>query len=141
MSFRRGVAAVIINGDMILAFQRSDHPSTWQLPQGGIDTGETEESALKRELMEETGISDYDILKSTGPIKYEKIFSHDGSDWEGQEHIYYLLTIPGNSEISLGSEFSSYKWMNIDNLIGKLPSFKKSAVKQALSLLLECSDL
>ena len=140
MSFRRGVAAVIINGDMILAFQRSDHSDTWQLPQGGIDEGESAETALKRELMEETGISDYDILKSAGPVRYAKIFSHDGSDWEGQEHIYYLLTIPGNSDISLGSEFSSYKWMKIDELIGKLPSFKKSAVKQALSLLLECSD-
>ena len=35
----------------------------WQMPQGGIDKGETPEFAVKREIYEETGISDNLIIK------------------------------------------------------------------------------
>ncbi len=41
-NFRAGVVAVVTNSrDEVLAFERSDVPGAWQLPQGGIDVGET----------------------------------------------------------------------------------------------------
>ena len=47
-------------GDVFVA-QRIDMPSdAWQMPQGGIDEGETPESAAWREMQEETGTRDGD---------------------------------------------------------------------------------
>src|SRR5687767_13981343 len=53
--FRAGVVAVVRRADgRVLAFERADLPGQWQLPQGGLDRGESPEQAAWRELEEET---------------------------------------------------------------------------------------
>ena len=56
--YRKCVGMMIINDNKdILVGRRLDHPSGfWQMPQGGIDEGESPENALYRELYEETGL-------------------------------------------------------------------------------------
>ena len=57
MQFRAGVVAVVTNAaGQVMAFERSDVPGAWQLPQGGIDVGEATDAAAWRELFEETGL-------------------------------------------------------------------------------------
>ena len=42
MQFRAGVVAVVTDASgQVMAFERGDLPGAWQLPQGGIDVGET----------------------------------------------------------------------------------------------------
>ncbi len=56
--FRAGTVAVGTNSTgRILAFERSDVPDQWQLPQGGIDAGEAPVDGALRELEEETGLT------------------------------------------------------------------------------------
>ena len=56
-NFRAGIVAVVRRGDgRIMAFERVDSPGQWQLPQGGLERGETPEQAAWRELGEETGL-------------------------------------------------------------------------------------
>ena len=49
------VAAIIYEGDKILATQRGygDFKGKWEFPGGKIESGETSEKALKREIYEE----------------------------------------------------------------------------------------
>jgi len=55
--FRAGVGAVIFNPrGQVLVLERADVPGAWQLPQGGLDEGETPVQAARREAEEETGI-------------------------------------------------------------------------------------
>ena len=60
LPYRPCVGLVIINREgLIFAGQRFDSPQpAWQMPQGGIDPGETPMQAGLRELHEETGLSD-----------------------------------------------------------------------------------
>ena len=63
--YRSGVGMMIINHQSkIFVGQRFDKDnSAWQMPQGGIDKGESAIIALKRELEEETGINkNFDII-------------------------------------------------------------------------------
>jgi 8-oxo-dGTP diphosphatase len=56
---KRVVAALILQGDKILACQRTRHqvmPLKWEFPGGKIEDGEQPRDALRRELEEELGI-------------------------------------------------------------------------------------
>jgi 8-oxo-dGTP diphosphatase len=52
------VAALVVSGDSILlVLHRKEGREYYLLPGGGVEPGETEEEALKRELLEETGLA------------------------------------------------------------------------------------
>ena len=58
LPYRPCVGVMLINQDgLIWTGERIDTPGAWQMPQGGIDQGETREEAGLRELEEETGVS------------------------------------------------------------------------------------
>lgn len=55
----RSVAAVLFDSDgRLLVVQRGNEPSRglWAVPGGKVEPGETDEQALRREMLEETGL-------------------------------------------------------------------------------------
>ncbi|MFG2227085.1 NUDIX hydrolase [Streptomyces sp. NPDC048644] len=66
-----------------------EHPTEtwWFTPGGGLEGTETHEEAARRELAEETGITDADL----GPVLWKRrcSFPFDGRRWE-QDEWYYL---------------------------------------------------
>jgi 8-oxo-dGTP diphosphatase len=56
---RRGAVAIVVRNGRMLVIRRSRHviaPLVYCFPGGGIEDGETEESAIVREFMEEVGV-------------------------------------------------------------------------------------
>jgi len=55
--YRRCAAAIVFNDrGQVLCGERSDRKGSWNMPQGGVEKGETVEAAATRELFEETGV-------------------------------------------------------------------------------------
>jgi putative (di)nucleoside polyphosphate hydrolase len=131
--FRKGAVAIITNDKgKVLAFQRRDYQAAYQLPQGGIGKNEDIKETLLRELNEETGIEDITIIKKCNrEICYKKPFKKDNNEYEGQCHIYFLCKLNNEWKFKKNNEFISFKWMSFDELLNKLPPFKKDAVKKA----------
>src|SRR5205823_14899647 len=54
-SFRIAASALIFDGNRVLLAHRRDI-DWWNLPGGGMEAGETVEQAIRREVLEETGL-------------------------------------------------------------------------------------
>lgn len=135
--YRLGVGIMILNKEKkIFVGKRIDnHSDAWQMPQGGLDAGENEDLGMYRELKEETGIErDIKILsKSEGyyyynlPYKLQKKFW--GGKYIGQKQRWYLIEFLGSDQLinisSEDPEFSEWKWVNKDEIINNIVSFKR----------------
>lgn len=136
MDFRPNVAAAIINDrGLILVGQRTDIPGSWQLPQGGVDNGESADEAVLREVEEETGIKPQNlkIIKKSGEIKYifpDEINKKTG--FKGQCQTFFLLKlINPDCEPQVSDEFSSFEWITKDEVLDRIVGFKKNSYIKA----------
>lgn len=123
---------------LIFVGQRLDNPDSaaWQMPQGGIDTGESAEEAAFRELAEETGVERRHaaiIAKSASEHFYdlpdELLGKLWGGKWRGQRQIWFLMRFQGDDEdIDIGTahpEFSQWQWVAPIDLPKLIVPFKR----------------
>lgn len=136
MTIRRNVALVVINSaGRILIGERSDIPGAWQLPQGGIDPGETAEEAGWRELAEETGLGPeaVEIVGTAGPFTYHLpagVISERG--FTGQEQIYlFFRTISPEVTIRPNEEFRAFQWVERSEVLKRAVDFKRPCYEAA----------
>jgi len=81
-----GVGALIFNRDNILLVERGKEPlkGYWSLPGGMLETGETLEQGVIREVHEETGLD-------VKPLKVLEIFERIIRDTQGAPEYHYVL--------------------------------------------------
>jgi putative (di)nucleoside polyphosphate hydrolase len=134
--FRASVGVAVVNdANQVLALERADVPGSWQLPQGGIEAGETPEEAAYRELHEETGITRDQIeLVAELPdwLTYElPSASRSRKTGRGQTQRWFIVRLKDeNAEIRLqpssGSpEFTAWKWVDPEGLLTHVVPFRR----------------
>ena len=137
LPMRKGVGVIILNKEnKVFVGKRKDNPiNKWQMPQGGVDDGEDNLSAMKRELLEETSIRNIKLLKEIdGYFEYELPKNLVGIIWKGkfrgQKQKWFIAKFVGNeNEINLNTknpEFIEWKWISIEELPDVIVDFKKS---------------
>jgi putative (di)nucleoside polyphosphate hydrolase len=127
--YRLGVGIMLLNRDS-LAFvgRRIRMPAAlpkWQMPQGGIDAGETPRQAAVRELREEIGTDRADIL-----AEGRGWYHHDvpdeiaegmmGGRYRGNCHKWFAMRFTGaDGDINLATEhpeFDAWEWVTPEQL-------------------------
>lgn len=146
LPYRPCVGLVILNRDgLIFAGRRIDNQAeAWQMPQGGIDEGETPREAALRELGEETGLrpEHVEILSESADwIPYDLPEPLMGKLWggryRGQTQKWFIarLTAP-DSAIDIETEepeFSEWRWMDAPALMQAIVPFKRDVYQKVLS--------
>lgn len=109
----------------------------WQMPQGGIDPGEDEQTAALRELEEETGIGSAlveIIAPASQPMRYDLPPELLGKVWKGkfrgQVQHWFLGRFHGSdADVNLSAhdpaEFNEYRWVELDQLPELIVPFKR----------------
>lgn len=140
--YRLNTGIVLINDDKkILLCERKDVKGAWQMPQGGIEDGETPVAAGLRELYEETGVkaSLQDVLAETKEWLFydfppNAVFWRD--NFKGQQQKWILVKFTGkDSDINLSAvdrEFSAWKWAESDEVIQSIVPFKRDIYEQVI---------
>ena len=143
LPMRNGVGVVILNNkNEIFVGKRKDNPvNKWQMPQGGVDEGESYLSAMRRELFEETSIKNIKILKEIdGFFEYELPKELIGIIWKGkfrdQKQKWFITKFIGEeNEINLKTknpEFIAWKWVMPDELPNLIVDFKRNMYLEIL---------
>lgn len=121
--FRPNVAAFIYNqNDEVLILNSRGKGDYWGLPQGGIDQGENIESAVRREVKEETGLTELNvraIFKNIYSYTWSKPYTHSG--YKGQRQTLCVLEYNGQSSAVKTNPFEhkGYRWVKIKDLLAK----------------------
>lgn len=137
LPYRPCVGVVLANQNgLVFTGERIDTPGAWQMPQGGIDDGETPETAALRELHEETGVpSDLVSIEAKFPdwVRYELPQHLVGKLWKGryrgQSQKWFLLRFSGSdTAIDIAKhprEFARWRWSDADAVLRDIVPFKR----------------
>ncbi|MDP3043726.1 MAG: WecB/TagA/CpsF family glycosyltransferase [bacterium] len=131
--YRKNVVGFILNNkNQVLLVNWIKDSDYWGLPQGGVDSGESEDDAIQREMKEEIGISNFKILdkfKNVYKYKWPKCYTNRG--YKGQKQTLYILKFYGDDgDINLCPwEHKAWKWANINNLINETHQVHQKAYK------------
>jgi putative (di)nucleoside polyphosphate hydrolase len=140
LPYRLNVGAALFNvTGQVFVGRRGDVPAggqhVWQMPQGGIDAGEDPRQAVMRELAEETGTGNAEIL-----AEHDEWLQYDvpadlvgrafGGRYRGQRQRWFALGFLGqDSDIRLDAhlpaEFVEWKWVELAALPALAVPFKR----------------
>jgi len=89
MKKTRSAGGVVTNdkGEVLVVSQRGQ---SWSLPKGHVDPGEDALAAAKREIYEESGIRDLELVRELGSYERHKI-SWDGGDDRSERKVITMF--------------------------------------------------
>ncbi|MGC6485881.1 MAG: RNA pyrophosphohydrolase [Candidatus Puniceispirillales bacterium] len=145
--YRPCVGIVLINdADHVFVGQRIDNMvEAWQMPQGGIDDGETPLEAGYREMMEEIGTDNARFLgEHDGWLDYDIPEDLANRLWQGrfrgQTQKWLAFRFTGvDAEINIATpepEFRAWRWAEPADLPGMAVPFKRDVYHNVLSQLI-----
>ncbi len=147
-----GIMLIDRRGRVFVA-QRIDNPAaprpaapgpaaTWQMPQGGIDEGESPRQAALRELQEEVGTGKAEILAESRnwrryDLPAERVPQLWGGRYRGQEQKWFALRfLGGDGDIDIATEtpeFRAWRWAEMAELPDIIVPFKRDIYREVIA--------
>ena len=142
-AYRPCVGMMLVNtkGHVFVADRSDIKESAWQMPQGGIDEGETAQAAAWRELAEEVGTDRAELVaESKAWLTYDFPADQIKKAWKGryrgQRQKWFLFKFTGtDDDIDLDAhnrEFDKWKWVEPKTLPDLIVPFKRALYENVL---------
>ena len=118
---RDAVRAIVVDGEERVLLMRFENPSSgdvwWATPGGGVEGAESDEAALRRELREEVGLTEF----ASGPVVWvrEHVLPWDRTLWRQRER-FHLVRVDRHDAVptvDLSAEHVyGHRWWTLDEL-------------------------
>jgi len=119
----------------------------WQMPQGGLDDGETPYQGALRELFEETSVNATSLIRETPDwLRYDLPVELVGTSWRGryrgQKQKWFALRFEGaDADIDVAHpgggkhkpEFSEWRWERLERLPELIVPFKRKVYEEVVA--------
>jgi putative (di)nucleoside polyphosphate hydrolase len=144
LPYRPCVGIVLFNaqglvwvGRRIAKWEGDASPSLWQMPQGGIDEGESPPQAAMRELEEETGTAhaeiigecphwlSYDLPEEALGIGLKGKFRGQSQKWFAMRFLGSDGDINIDAPMDAKAEFDDWKWIPLEETVERIVAFKR----------------
>ncbi len=90
--------------------KRDTFPGRWELPGGGMDSGERPEESIEREVLEETGL----IVKALRPLS---VITHENHDATADiVRITYECDLIDDEKVILTKDHEDYRWVDLNKI-------------------------
>ena len=145
LPYRDAAAVMLLNPDnkVFVALRIDNAAEAWQMPQGGLDDGETPEAGMLRGLEEETGIPPHlveIIAAARAPLFYDLPPELVGKVWKGryrgQRQYWFLARFLGSDDdVNLDTpepEFRGWRWGEPAELPHMIVPFKRKLYADVL---------
>ena len=144
LPYRPCVGMMVLNrAGQVFVGRRSDtRTDAWQMPQGGIDAGETLETAALRELREEIGTDRVAILGRTRDWLYYDLPDYLlgkvwGGHYRGQCQHWFAMRLQGRDALidiaTEHAEFDAWCWADANRLPALAIDFKRPVYEAVLA--------
>lgn len=127
MAARERTAGGIVLGDSgtVAMVRRSD---TWLFPKGHVEEGETDEQAARREIAEETGLTNLELIDDLGTYERYGMTKDGDDDLERMKEIHmYLFAAEPHAELTPSLEIRDVRWVSFSRLISEIGNAKDKA--------------
>jgi 8-oxo-dGTP pyrophosphatase MutT (NUDIX family) len=141
---RKAARVVLLNADShVFLMQASDpidpyKPSWWEIPGGGMNSNESSADGARRELYEETGITEVEI----GPCIWRQhaVFDFAGYHFDQDEYIHVAWCVEGGDhsyrpaalEALEAAAFEGAQWWHPDELLGSTENVLPTRLREFL---------
>lgn len=145
LRLRSATRAIVLDENDRVLLVRFSAPGReiWLTTGGGIEEGESDEQAVRRELHEEAGLVGFEL----GPLVWTRtvLQSLEGGHWDGQAERFYLVRTaafepsPALSWEALQEEgMTAVRWWTLDELEAAETLFAPRRLPQLLRELVRC---
>lgn len=127
---RKRTAGGIVLGDSgtIAMVQRRGGDGAWLFPKGQVEEGETDEAAARREIAEETGLTDLELIDDLGSYERYAITADGLDDRSRMKEIHmFLFATPMHAALAPAHEIEAARWVSLSRIIGEIGNAKDRA--------------
>jgi putative (di)nucleoside polyphosphate hydrolase len=137
-----GILLLDRQGRIFIGERRGPALDAWQMPQGGIDDGETPLAAARRELLEEVGTDQAELLAESARWHCYDVPpalrpEHWRGRWQGQCQRWFAFRFTGaDAAIDIATaepEFARWRWASAAELLAVIVPFKRAVYEAVLA--------
>ncbi|KND49151.1 MAG: hypothetical protein AB203_02015 [Parcubacteria bacterium C7867-008] len=124
----KAAGGIVLGDHGTIAMVRNRRGTVWFFPKGKVEPGETDEIAARREIEEETGLKNLELIDDLGSYQRPRILPEGGYDHAVIKDIHmYLFAAESHAELAPTMEIEKAIWVPLPRASESLEDAKDRA--------------